>query len=64
MGRDTIIGNNHKGAIVTLVDRVSKLTLIAKVNTRDEYSISKVIIKLLKNKVAHTLTVDNGKRIR
>jgi transposase, IS30 family len=28
---DTVIGKNHQGALVTLVDRVSKLTLIKKV---------------------------------
>ena len=31
---DTIIGKNHKGAIVSIVDRSSKLTLLAKVSRK------------------------------
>lgn len=31
---DTVIGQNHQGALVTLVDRVSKFTLIKKVDSK------------------------------
>lgn len=59
---DTIIGANHQGAIVTLVDRVSKTTLMAKVATKSAALVSKAIIGLLKRAPikAKTLTVDNG----
>ena len=58
---DTIIGKNHKGAIVTLVDRKSKKTLMAKVDTKDSKSVAKAINRLLRNETVHTLTLDNGK---
>ena len=59
---DTIIGANHQGAIVTLVDRVSKTTLMAKVATKSADLVRKAIIGLLKRAPikARTLTVDNG----
>ena len=31
---DSVIGNNHQGALVTIVDRVSKFTLIRKVDSK------------------------------
>ncbi|WP_152539534.1 IS30 family transposase [Methylomicrobium lacus] len=31
---DTVIGQNHQGALVTVVDRVSKLTLIKNVDSK------------------------------
>lgn len=60
---DTIIGANHQGAIVTLVDRVSKTTLMVKVATKSADLVSKAIIGLLKRAPikAKTLTVDNGR---
>jgi IS30 family transposase len=32
---DTVIGQNHQGALVTIVDRVSKFTLIKKVDSKN-----------------------------
>jgi len=60
---DTVIGKNHKGALVTLVDRVSKETLIAKVNTRKADAVANAVINLLKsnNYPVETITFDNGK---
>ena len=40
------IGANHQGAIVTLVDRVSKTTLMAKVATKSADFVRKAIIGL------------------
>ena len=60
---DTIIVANQKGAIVTLVDRHSKKTLLKKVPNRTKEEVTRAIIDLLlpyKYKV-HTITFDNGK---
>jgi IS30 family transposase len=60
---DTVVGKNHQGALVTLVDRKSKLTLIGKVDRYTAEAVEKTIISLMellpwRN---YTLTVDNGK---
>ncbi len=60
---DTVIGANQQGAIVTLVDRCSKKTLLKKVPNKTKEAVTKAIIDLLlpfKDKV-HTITFDNGK---
>ena len=60
---DTVIGANHKGAIVTLVDRCSKISLMKIVENKTKELVTRAIIELLspyKNKV-HTITFDNGK---
>ena len=60
---DTIIGKNHKQAIVSLVERKSGYTLIRKVKRKTACAVKKATISLLKphrNKV-HTVTSDNGK---
>lgn len=59
---DTIIGKQQQGAIVTLVERVSKLTLIGEVGTKQPNKVAEQIVKLLmpfKDRV-FTLTADNG----
>jgi IS30 family transposase len=60
---DTIIGKGHKGAVVTIVDRKSKLLLARPVKRRTAALVSDAIIQLLKPyiKHTHTLTPDNGK---
>jgi len=60
---DTLVGKNHKGALVTLVDRKSKLTLIGKVERYTADEVEQVIIDLMEwlPKRNYTLTVDNGK---
>ena len=60
---DTIIGKNHKQAIVSLVERKSGYTLIRKVKRKTARAVRKAAVSLLKphrDKV-HTLTSDNGK---
>ena len=51
------------GALVTLVDRKSKLTLIGKVNRYTAEAVEKTIISLMEllPRRNYTLTVDNGK---
>ena len=60
---DTVVGRNHQGALVTLVDRKSKLTLIGKVNRYTAEAVKKTIISLMEllPRRNYTLTVDNGK---
>lgn len=60
---DTVIGAQHKGALVTLVERHSKFALIAKVETTSKELVTTAIIKLLKpaKRFVHTITFDNGK---
>lgn len=60
---DTIIGKQQQKAIVTLVDRVSKVTRIGRVATKHANVVSEIIIDLLKpmKLKTHTVTLDNGK---
>ena len=60
---DTVIGKNHQGALVTLVDRKSKLTLIGKVGRYTAEAVEQTIISLMETlpRRNYTLTVDNGK---
>lgn len=60
---DTIIGKNHKGAIVTLDERVSKLRLALPTGGKKASKVRDAIIQLfypIKDFVL-TLTLDNGK---
>ncbi|MCJ7693118.1 MAG: IS30 family transposase, partial [Sedimentisphaerales bacterium] len=60
---DTVVGKNHQGALVTLVDRKSKLTLIGKVDRYTAEAVEKTLISLMEllPRRNYTLTVDNGK---
>ena len=58
---DTIIGKRHKQAIVTIVDRKSRLVVMKKVNRRTSEAVSQATIQLLSTRKCETLTSDNGK---
>jgi IS30 family transposase len=60
---DTVIGQNHQGALVTIVDRVSKFTLIKKVDSKHAEAATAATISLLQPYLGKTLTItaDNGK---
>ena len=60
---DTVIGKGQKEAIVTLVDRYSKLTRLLRVSDRTAKTVTEAVIKLLKSPryPVLTLTADNGK---
>jgi IS30 family transposase len=60
---DTVIGKNHQGALVTIVDRVSKFTLIKKVDSKPADVVTEATVSLLKPFEDKTLTItaDNGK---
>jgi IS30 family transposase len=60
---DTVIGKGHSGALVTVVERVTKFTVSAQVNSKSAAEVTKATIALLKpfKGVVHTITADNGK---
>jgi IS30 family transposase len=60
---DTIIGANHQGAIVSMVDRASKLTRLVKRKTKHAAGVTDALIDALGplKEWVHTLTADNGK---
>jgi IS30 family transposase len=60
---DTIIGKNHKGAIVTLDERQSKLRLAAPLPGKKAQAVKEAIIALLRpiKQFIETITYDNGK---
>lgn len=60
---DTIIGKNHRQAIVSIVERKTGFTLIRKVERKTAEAVSDAMIKLLKPHRAnvHTITSDNGR---
>lgn len=60
---DTVIGSNHKGVLLTIVERKSKLTLMAKLANRRAQSVGDATVKLLTplKKRVFTITADNGK---
>ena len=60
---DTIIPAGRKGALISMVDRYSKFTLLSKMDNRESYPTAKRITRRLKRfrNHVHTITVDNGK---
>ena len=60
---DTIIGKNHRQAIVSIVERKTGFTLIRKVGRKTAQAVSQAMITLLKphRSKVHTVTSDNGR---
>lgn len=60
---DTVIGKGHQGVLVTLVERKSRYTLAAPLNSRHSAGVTQAIIDLLRphKTQCKTLTFDNGK---
>ncbi|GAB4278672.1 MAG: IS30 family transposase [Marinilabiliales bacterium] len=60
---DTIIGKNHKGALLTINDRVSSKVWIAKLNGKNAEELAQKAIEVLKpiKELIYTITSDNGK---
>lgn len=60
---DLVMGKDHQGALVTIVDRVSKLTLIAKVASKHAEGVTAATIKLMTPYIdfSQSITADNGK---
>lgn len=60
---DTIIGNGHQGAIVTLAERTSRYVMAGQVSSKHAEGVTATVIALLSPHQArcHTVTFDNGK---
>ncbi len=60
---DTIVGKEHKGAIVSMVERHSKYTLLAKVDRKTAQAVTEALTRNLSQvkDCVLTLTADNGK---
>jgi IS30 family transposase len=57
---DTVVGNKHKGVLVTLVDRKSLELKMKPLPRKLSAEVSHACIEKLKNELTHTLTLDNG----
>jgi len=59
---DTIIGERHKGALLTLVERKTKFTLIRKLSKKQADLVAEATIDLLNpyEEKVFTITADNG----
>ena len=60
---DLMIGRDHKQALVTMVDRKSKFTLIKKIPRKQSSLVEVALIEMLLplKQWVHTITTDNGK---
>jgi len=60
---DTVIGKNHKGALVTVVERKTKFTCIRYVPNKSADLVAKALIDMLRpyREQVLTITKDNGK---
>lgn len=61
---DLIIGKNHRGAILSIVDRKSKFTLLGLLPNKEANGVveaTKQCFDRAPKKVCHTITFDNGK---
>ncbi len=58
-----MIGRHHVGALVTVVDRKSKFTLIKKVESKQAKEVTKALVEMLLplKPITKTITSDNGK---
>jgi len=62
--RDTIVGKQGTAALLTIVDRASRLTMIGKVTRLNPRLTHELTIKLLKRQVIRTITNDNGQEFQ
>ena len=60
---DTVIGKNHRGALVTWAERKSRYVLASPVLSKHADSVTAAITRLLSphRRRCHTLMLDNGK---
>jgi len=60
---DTVIGKGHSGALVTIVERKTLYTLVARVHGKRADWVTQVTIELMQPfaERVHTITADNGK---
>lgn len=60
---DTVIGSNHEGVLLTLVERVTKYTLIVKLPSKHAHYLATKLISCLVRCLlpVHSITFDNGR---
>ena len=60
---DTVIGRNHKGALLTINDRVTGLVWIRRLSGKEAGPLTKAAVDALMpvKDLIHTITADNGK---
>ena len=60
---DTVIGQNHQGALVTINDRKTGMVKIKKVETKEAHLVANAIVEKMTpfKELLHTMTADNGK---
>ena len=60
---DTVVGKDHKGFLVTVVDRKSKFTLVKNVTSKHAEVVTQALIEMITplKGITHTITSDNGK---
>ena len=60
---DTVIGKGHRGALVTIVERVTQFTVSTQVAGKTAEAVTAATIELLRpyRSALHTITADNGK---
>lgn len=60
---DTVIGKNHQGALITIVERKTNFTLIRHISKRTASLVALHVIDMLKpcREFVRTITSDNGK---
>ena len=60
---DTIVGKNQKSALLTLVERVTRYTIICKLKNLKAEDTARAAVRALKAHKGrvHTITMDNGK---
>ena len=60
---DLIVGKNHKGAVLTFVERKTSFSLLAATDGKKASSIKKQAVNTLApyKELVHTITNDNGK---
>lgn len=60
---DTMIGKNHKGAIMTTNDRCTHIVLIRRLEGKEAIPLAEAAVEALSpyKQMLHTITADNGK---
>ncbi len=60
---DTVIGKNHKGALLTVNDRTTRMCWLALLDGKESEPLTKAMVDMLEpvKGLLHTATADNGK---
>jgi IS30 family transposase len=60
---DTVIGKGHRGALVTIVERVTRFTVSTRVGSKSADDVTEATLALLRpyKRLVRSITADNGK---